>query len=218
MALEPYPVDYRQSQFEAPGPVNGGMRWRSDGFADFLRRNRDPFNKDGDEPSREAAPPAPASRPVAAHGPFITFTPPAEARVGEEYVVQAKAFDPNVNGFNWFFKKDCCPPGMAVDRYGGEIRWTPSEGGHYEVTLGCGTVHGRIAYVTWTVCVRKAAAVRTVVPSPRFQCAVRRKASILRAPRLRCIAWRRARRHACPSARAAAPPDTVHPVARVLRI
>ena len=219
MSLEPYPADCRQSQFEAPAPVNGGMRWRVayGGLADYSRRSPDPLVEDAGGSPRQAVPPDPAPRP-AARGPFITFTPPTEARAGEEYSVRAKAFDPCIVGFNWFFKKDCCPPGMTIDRYSGEIRWTPAEGGRFEVTLGCSTVHGSVAHISWTVCVRKAAVVRTPVPAPRFQSAVRRKTALIKAPRPPCIAWTRARRFVDPAARAAAPPGVARPVPYALRI
>lgn len=217
MPLEPHPVDHRQSEFDC-GPVTGGMRWRRDAFSDFCRRTQDRPNEDAEEESLDDAPPEPAPRAVPARGPFMTFTPPTEARVGEEYVVRATAFDPYVNGFNWFFKKDRRPQNMTLDRYTGELRWTPSEVGYYEVTLGCGTVHGAMAEITWTIRVGKAAAIRAVTPSPRFQSAVRRKNTLIRAPRPPCRAWRRPRRHTDPSSRALAPPGVARSVAFALRI
>ena len=218
MSLESYSVDRRRSQFETPAPVNGGMRWRAvyGGLADYNRRAPAPQEEAGDHARSGEESSAPA--PVPARGPYFTFTPPAEARVGEEYVVQAKAFDPCIVGFNWFFRKDCCPPGMTVDRYGGEIRWTPSEGGYFEVTLGCSTVHGNVAYLTWTICVRKAPAVRTSVPHPRFQSALRRKTALFRVPRRFCRVWRQPRPDLNPASRPAAPPGAVRAVPYAMRV
>lgn len=200
------------------GPVTGGMRWRVRyrDLADYCQRNPAAATDDVDDSPPAVKPPAP--EPVAARGPFITFTPPAEARVGEDYVVQAKAYDSHIVGFNWYFKKDCCPPGMVVDRYTGEIRWTPTDGGHYQATLCCSTLHGNRTEITWTICVRKAAQVRSVTPHPRFQCALRRKTALLPAPRLPYVVWRQVRRPLDAINRATAPPGVFRPVAYALRL
>lgn len=221
MSWESVPACRRQTPIEPLAPVNGGIRWRRpfSGLVDYvIDPDDDMASRDGSPETEKtaAAEPDPVPVPPPAPGPQMVFTPPPEARVGEEYIVRAKAFDPCISGFTWFFKNGHCPPGMTLDRYTGEIRWTPTEGGRFEVTLGCSTVHGRSVTLTWTICVRKAAVVRVAIAHPRFHNAMRRKAT--RALRRVFIFWRLARRPAESASRAAAPPGPSRAVAYALRL
>ena len=164
--------EFRNTQFEPPGPVMGGMRW-GDGrprLVDFCQRTGVVYRKYKAEEILPA--------PVVHVGPSIVTAAPKTARVGEEYAYQARAIDTGVNGFTWSFVKPP-PPGMEIDRYDGKITWTPAESCRVRVEIRAYTHHGRQATQAWTISVGKAAAVRVFVPHPRFVEALRRK-------RLRC--------------------------------
>ena len=157
----------RYTQFEAPGPVMGGMRW-GDGrprLVDFCQRTGVVYRKYDTETTMPA--------PVTHVGPFFVTTPPEQARAGEEYVYQADARDANVNGFSWYLKQ--APDGMVVERYTGRITWTPTESCRVDVELWARTHHGRVAKQAWTLSIGKAAPLRVCVPHPRFIEALRRK-------------------------------------------
>lgn len=158
----------RHTQFEAPAPVMGGMRWSTD-----RRERSEDYCRLIGVPHRifEAEEILPA--PVVHVGPHFTTAPPEGARAGEEYVYRPRAHDASVTGFTWSLKK--CPPGMEIERYSGKITWTPAESCRAEVELWAVTHHGRIAKQAWTLCVGKRRAVRAVTPSPRFIEALRRK-------------------------------------------
>ena len=160
--------EFRNTQFEPPGPVMGGMRW-GDGrprLVDFCQRTGVVYRKYKAEEILPA--------PVVHVGPSIVSVPSEEARAGVEYVYQARAIDSGVNGFTWSFVTPP-PPGMEIDRYGGKMTWTPAESCRVQVEIRAYTHHGRQARQAWTINVGKAVAVRTVVPHPRFVEALRRK-------------------------------------------
>ena len=160
--------EFRNTQFEPPGPVMGGMRW-GDGrprLVDFCQRTGVVYRKFKAEEILPA--------PVVHVGPTIVSVPSERARAGVEYVYQARAIDSGVNGFTWSFVTSP-PPGMEIDRYDGKITWTPAESCRVQVEIRAYTHHGRQARQVWTINVGKAAVVRTVVPHPRFVEALRRK-------------------------------------------
>ena len=159
----------RRTQFEAPGPVMGGMRWNGGRprLVDFCQRTGVVYPKYDKETSMPA--------PLVHAGPHIVTAAPGTARAGEEYVYQPAARDASVNGFTWSFVKPP-PPGMEIDRYGGKITWPPVESCRVEVEIRAYTHHGRQARQAWTIAVGKAAPVRVFTPHPRFVEALRRKA------------------------------------------
>lgn len=180
-------------------PVSGGMRWRRPHHA-YAGRCRGLAFHDPELPERDDAP---QPEPGAITAPRIVSAPPAEARVGEEYVYHARAYDANVAGFTWYFETS--PAGMAIDRHTGRLTWTPSEGGYREVAVCARSVYGAESKQAWTVRVRKAAHVRAVTPNPRFREALRRK--FRRAPRRSGHVRRAANRKPVHiSTRATAPP------------
>jgi hypothetical protein len=209
-------VEFTKPRPLEPGlhaPVNGGMRWRTryHDAVEWCRENGG-IAHDPDKPyTREPPDPEPEPAP----GPYFVTSPPEEGRAGEIYVYKARALDSAVDGFTWSFEKS--PPGMVVDRYTGEVTWTPSGGGRVEVVLRARTVHGKEARQGWTICIRKAVVVRRAVPVARFREALRRKALRTSAPPLRCL-WREPKRRALPSHRPAAPPAERSPPAILLRI
>lgn len=198
-------------KLEPPAPVNGGIRWRSryHDLLDLQQRERD--LQKTDDPAGEDA----SARPEAPEdgAPHIGSTPAPEARVGEEYIYQARAFDCDTNGFTWYFEKGA--PGMAVDRHTGKVTWTPTEGGMVEVVLCARSLYGKTARQSWTICVRKAAAVREPVPNKRFCEALRRQAARRTQP-IRAV-WREGRRRDDAN-RQAAPPGAPRRVAMPLRV
>jgi hypothetical protein len=210
-------TDQDSEPMEPSAPVMGGMRWRTRAhdYADECRRRHNAYWRGyGVPPKAERVLLSGAEAPTII-GPRIVSAPPDEGRAGEEYVYPARALDDAVDGFNWYLEKGA--PGMVVDRYTGAVSWTPADGGRFEVVLCAATVHGRLARQSWTICVRKAAAVRHAVPVARFHAALRRKALRRPAPPLRCL-WREARRRPAPAHRPAAPPAERPPPAIPLRI
>lgn len=201
------------SRPEPPAPVTGGMRWR-DRNIDIINslrrvRGRRPIDPDapaggGDyavEPGRIA--------------PTIVSNPGSEARIGEEYIYQARACDGIADGFTWYFEE--CPPGMTVDRHSGEVRWTPSEGGRAEVALCARSVYGAFSRQRWTLCVRKAVRLRPSTANPRFRGALRWKAAKAATPRL-LLLWRGCKRPTGAARNSTAPPPARPPPTPRLRL
>ena len=158
---------------EASAPVSGGMRWRSnyqDRLERYGRRPRYIIDTPVESPEREFR----EREPGAILAPGIAGTPPVEARAGELYVHQPRASDGIVDAFTWYFEKS--PSGMTVDRHTGKVAWTPSEGGYAEVVLCARSLYGAVGRQSWSICVRKAAAVRVFKANARFLKALRRKA------------------------------------------
>ena len=159
------------SQIEPSAPVAGGLRWR--------RRSHDVFDccrgkgfviGDPDAPL-ETEPPQP--EPGAVLAPQIVSAPPPEARAGEEYVYQARAFDGIADGFTWSVLTG--PSEIVVDRHSGKLSWTPAAGGYVDIVLSARSLYGASAEQRWTVRVHKAAPVHRFAPNPRIREALRRK-------------------------------------------
>ena len=158
---------------EASAPVSGGMRWRSD-YHDRLERYGRPPRYIFDNPVEMLEEECREREPGAILAPRIAGAPPTKAMAGDMYVYQARASDGVVDGFTWYLEE--CPPGMVVDRHTGKVSWTPFEGGYAEVVLCARSLYGAVGRQSWTVSVRKAAAVRIFVANARFLAALRRKA------------------------------------------
>lgn len=219
---------------DPPAPVTGGMRWRRQSYgheafwADWIRTRRETAERTG-APFREPAtfiPPRDefaelrrprktpdkeqeereereeTEEPPAYALYIISAAPPPEGRVGEEYTYDARAYDGNTNGFTW--RLTACPPGMTVNRHTGRVRWTPDNGGWFEITLCARSLYGKEARQSWTVCIRKAAVIRTPKPAPRFLAALRRRRLTPRAPIP--APWRDCRRQIAADRRATSPP------------
>ena len=183
-------------RIEPLAPAAGGIRWRPD-WQEVTNRSRRygdacTFHSHADpNHDPEPEPPSPC-RPV------FTTTPPPEGRAGEEYVYQPSAFDGIANGFTWRLVK--APPGMSIDRHEGVVIWTPAEGGKASVTICARNVYGKESCQSWTICVRKAVVVKTVIRNDRYQTALRRKT------RISLRVWRMSRRIIHAACRATAPP------------
>lgn len=203
---------YRRPQLDPLAPVMGGGRWRtlSHQLLDLCRLDKGLTVSDPDAP----IPTDPdAYENEAAAAPHIGSTPPTEARVGEECVYQARAFDSDTDGFTWYFEKSV--PGMQVDRHTGEMRWTPTEGGSVEVVLCARSVFGAVARQAWTICVRKPAARKSTI-NRRFSEAARRK-NLRKIQPIRFL-WHAGRRQGIVFHRALAPPAARPRAAMPLRV
>ena len=198
----------------SPAPVSGGMRWRRPYHDIFdlclLDKGLTPHDPDRPMPTE----PAPSAVEKAV-GPRIVSVPPAEARVGSEYIYQARACDSYVDGFTWYLETRVA--GMAVERHTGKLSWTPAAGGYVEIELCARSVHGPVARQHWTVCVRKATPICHFTANRRFQQALCHR-TVRRTPPL-LFSWRHAgRRNAAPGFRATAPPPVLSRVAVPLRL
>ena len=200
-------------RLEPPAPVSGGMRWRDRNLdiINSLRRVRGVRPIDPDAPVGGAVY-VPESGTLA---PNILSVPPPEAGSGEEYVYHARAYDGIADGFTWYFEE--CPPGMTVDRHSGEVRWTPSEGGHARVVLCARSVYGAFSRQCWTLCVRKAATIRPSTTNLRFRSALRWKATRTTAPRLP-LPWKNPVNPVAAARRSTAPPTARPPPTPTLRL
>lgn len=201
---------------ELLAPVAGGMRWRTDrdSYIEGCRRRAGlPPHPPASRPGGEASAPEFGT----ACGPEIVSLPPVEARMGGEYVYRAHAYDGIGDGFTWYFEES--PPGMRVDRHGGESFWTPSEGGRVRVVLCARSVYGAVSRQEWTIRVRKAVSVRRSAACPRFVAALRKRAASLRGRAFRIARPGRAdEAPRGPAPRAASPPGTRFRAATPLRI
>ncbi len=191
----------RDWELEPLAPVMGGGRWRRPrhDIVDLCRRYGGVVLNPPSRSSRTAH-----SEPGEVLDPLFVSTPPSEARVGGAYVYRARAHAAGIDGFTWYFEKR--PPGMVVDRHTGAVVWTPAEGGYFEVVLCAASLYGAASRQSWTICVRKAVAVRRVAPNPRFAAASLRKRRGLRGAGLFRIFWGAEGRRVDPQCRPAAPP------------
>lgn len=203
------------STIETHAPVNGGMRWRTRDHDALwcIRRNGGAGVRDFDEPAEKSPF---TDVPEIRAAPVLTAQPPEEARVGTEYVFQARAHADYVDGFTWYLEE--AAPGMSVDRHTGLVTWLPPEGGHIRVVLCARSLYGAEARQSWTILVRKPAPSRTAVANPRFRLALSRKAAKNAGQLWFFLIWRRKMRWLVVRVAATAPPPPPSSVAMPLRI
>ena len=84
--------------------------------------------------------------------PQISTSPNQNAYVGQEYMYQPQATDPNGDGFTWSLESTV--PGMTIDSQTGKITFNPAEAGVVDVVLVVRDEHGAESRQKWNILVR----------------------------------------------------------------